>query len=150
MAELVRRKVTATGRESSPVSRCVSLCRWRLGNPSPSCRIVSPVKNLHDLAEERSLAYHQRVAELLPLRPELLGAARRRAAQWAQSSDGSAGYARRWLGLLALPLGELTALLTDRSEAARALRQATPFAGALDPRERWLLWEKVRAQWEAE
>ena len=108
------------------------------------------MKNLHDLAEERSLAYHQRVAELLPQQPRLLATAKARALGWAASGDASAGYAREWVTLLQLPLEELLAFLVERSERARALRQATPFAGALDPRERWKLWQSVRVQWEAQ
>jgi hypothetical protein len=33
----------------------------------------------------------------------------------------------------------------DESEEARALRQVTPFAGAIDPRTRWRIWREVRA-----
>jgi hypothetical protein len=51
--------------------------------------------------------------------------------------------------LLELPLPQLSAQLVDPSQRARDLRQATPFAGALDPRERWRLWKEVRDRWEA-
>ena len=44
---------------------------------------------------------------------------------------------------------EIAALLIDPSERARALRQATPFAGTLEPRERWKLWSDVRREWES-
>jgi hypothetical protein len=108
------------------------------------------VKNLHDLAEERSLAYHRRVAELLPTQPALLVTARQRAAQWAASGAHHAPYAREWLRLLALPLDQLLVSLVDPSQPARDLRQATPFAGALDARERWKLWKNVRDRWEAQ
>ncbi len=107
------------------------------------------MKNLHHLAEERSLAYHRRVAEFLPTRPDLLLIARQRAQEWAASGGHHAPYAREWLRLLALPLDQLLAKLVDPSQPARDLRQATPFAGALDPRERWTLWKDVRDRWEA-
>jgi hypothetical protein len=105
--------------------------------------------DLHGLAEERSLAYHRRVAELLSAQPELLAAARERARDWATSGARYAPYAQEWLRLLALPLEQLAAQLVDPSQQGRDLRQATPFAGALPPRERWKLWKEVRAAWEA-
>ena len=108
------------------------------------------MKNLHDLAEERSLAYHGRVAELLPTRADLLSTAMQRAQEWAVSGAHHAPHAREWLRLLALPLDQLLASLVDPSQPARELRQATPFAGAIDPRERWRLWKEVRDRWEAQ
>ena len=98
----------------------------------------------HRLAEERSIAYHRSVARRLASEPALLAAARARATEWSKAGERSSPYARRWVKLLALPLDRLQAALVDPSENARALRQATPFAGALDPRERWRLWREVR------
>ena len=105
--------------------------------------------DLHGLAEERSLAYHRRVAELLPARPDLIATARARAQEWAASGERHARYAQEWLRLLATPLEQLLAQLVDPSQHGRDLRQATPFAGAIDPRERWRIWRDVRQQWEA-
>lgn len=99
---------------------------------------------LHELAEERSLAYHRVLAGRLGAEPRLLELALARAQAWASSGDRSSPYARRWLSLLALPLEALAAAMVDPSEEGRVLRQATPFAGALDPRERWRLWREVR------
>ena len=39
---------------------------------------------------------------------------------------------------------ELLEAMVQETESAYALRQATPFAGALDPRERWRLWRAVK------
>jgi hypothetical protein len=105
--------------------------------------------DLHGLAEERSLAYHRRVAELLPAQPGLLSTARERSRQWAASGERHAPYAEEWLRLLSLPLDLLALRLVDPSQHGRDLRQATPFAGALAPRERWKLWSDVRAAREA-
>jgi hypothetical protein len=112
------------------------------------CSIVTAM-DLHGLAEERSLAYHRRVAELLRSRPELITQARERARGWAASGERHAPYAAQWLLILEGPIEQIVASLTDPSERGRALRQATPFAGALDPRERWRLWREVRESWEA-
>jgi hypothetical protein len=38
----------------------------------------------------------------------------------------------------------LAGALVERSEAADALRQVTPFAGVIDPRARWQIWRDVR------
>lgn len=102
----------------------------------------------HRLAEERSLAYHRRVAELLSSRPDLIATARSRAQTWAGEGGGHAPYAREWLAILSGSLEEIRAALLEPSDQGRARRQATPFAGALDPRERWRLWREVRAAWE--
>jgi hypothetical protein len=48
-----------------------------------------------------------------------------------------------WATLLNGPREELILVLCDPGEAARALRQVTPFAGAIPPRERWRLWRQV-------
>jgi hypothetical protein len=101
--------------------------------------------NLHRLAEQRSLAYHRAVAGRLAGRPELMQIARERASRW--ESQGSLAAAA-WVDLLAQPLPALLEFLGSDSERARELRQSTPFAGMLDPRERWRLWEQVRRQFE--
>jgi hypothetical protein len=105
--------------------------------------------DLHGLAEERSLAYHRRVAQLLSAQPELLVSARERAREWAGSGARHSPYAQEWLRILSLPPEQLAAELVDPSQHGRDLRQATPFAGALPPRERWKLWKEVRAAWAA-
>jgi hypothetical protein len=110
--------------------------------------LYSPRMNLHRLAEERSLAYHRAVAERLRREPGLLGVARARVAAWL-AEGRSPYYARRWSEALAGPLEAVIALMVDEGEAARAMRQATPFAGMLDPRERWRIWRDVRARLEA-
>ena len=106
--------------------------------------------DLHGLAEERSLAYHRRVAALLPSRPELIATARQRAEAWASSESRSAPWAQAWAEILRGTPGEIAAAIVDPSERGRALRQSTPFAGALGPRERWKLWREVRDAWEAQ
>jgi len=97
--------------------------------------------NLHRLAEQRSLAYHRAVAERLTREPELIEVARERAAAWAREGSPAA---EAWLDLLAGPLPALIDFMRSESERARELRQSTPFAGMLDARERWRLWDEVR------
>ncbi len=87
--------------------------------------------------EQRSLALHRAVAEKLRQQPERLEEARQRVDGWLR--DGSVGerYALAWRDALATPVPDLLALLCDPGEHASELRQVSPFAGILEPRERW-------------
>lgn len=105
--------------------------------------------NLHRLAEERSLAYHAAVADRLRRDPNLLDIARTRLAEWIAAGHSPA-HARAWQEILTRPLDDILTFLADPGERARELRQFTPFAGFIDPRERWRLWREVRAGWESE
>ena len=96
----------------------------------------------HRLAEARSLAYHYIVAQRLRDDPALLERARARVAGWVASTPG-AHYVRAWANLLAQPVPDIVRLLIDDGDSARELRQSTPFAGALDARERWRVWREV-------
>lgn len=98
----------------------------------------------HRLAEERSLAYHRAVAARLREQPDLLGLARQRVDAWIAGGGRSAPHARAWKSLLDGPREVLLAFLVDEGERARELRQSTPFAGFIDPRERWRIWREVR------
>lgn len=93
--------------------------------------------NLHHLAEERSIALHAAVAVELESRPEVLEQAKSRVDRWLRDGTVAATYASDWKALLSLPREQLKARLIGRSERMRALRQCSPFAGALDPRTRW-------------
>jgi hypothetical protein len=102
--------------------------------------------DLHRLAEERSIAYHRVIAERLQRQPEVLQKARQRVQGWLAS--GSPFYARKWAEVLAGDPPSIAAFLVERSELAIELRQSSPFAGALDPRERWKIWRETREQFE--
>ncbi len=103
----------------------------------------------HRLAELRSIAYHQRVAERLAAHPELRAAALRRLDDWTHSGSLHADYVTAWRRLLAMPDAELARALVVDDDEGRALRQTTPFAGALAPRERWEIHRRVREELEA-
>jgi hypothetical protein len=105
--------------------------------------------NRHCLAEERSLAMHRRVAELVRRDPRVVDDARARLRRWTTSGAVSPGYAERWWEVLDGPLDLLLALLVSQDERARAMRQVSPFAGALTARERWAIWREVGAEAEA-
>jgi hypothetical protein len=102
------------------------------------------VVNAHRLAEERSLAFHRAVADRLAAEPELLDRARARVRSWIESGEVAPYYARAWEEILSRLPSEVCAFLVEDSERAHALRQVTPFAGAIDPRTRWRIWREVR------
>lgn len=105
--------------------------------------------NRHRLAEERSIELHREIAVRLRTDPRHLAAARERVAGWLATGRVSQLYARRWQEQLDLPLDDLCAFLVDPGERARELRQATPFAGVVDPRTRWRIWRETAARFEA-
>jgi hypothetical protein len=96
--------------------------------------------NLHRLAEERSLEYHRLVAQ------ELERAPRSSTPRAAGVGAGAphAHYAQAWSAILASPLTIIQQRLLDPGPEGRALRQVTPFAGAISPRARWKVWREVR------
>jgi hypothetical protein len=98
----------------------------------------------HRLGEERSLSYHQAIAERLERQPEVLDLARRRVEGWLRADGDSPFYARKWAEILDQEIPLIAAFLVERSELATELRQSSPFAGALQPRERWRLWRETR------
>jgi hypothetical protein len=92
---------------------------------------------LHARAEARSLELHKAVALRLRRDPVQLERARERVRRWLEDRSVSAHWAHRWSQVLARPQDELEAVLLDPGPEGRALRQSSPFAGALSPRERW-------------
>jgi hypothetical protein len=104
--------------------------------------------NAHRLAEERSLALHRAIAERLPEDPSIVERARTRVQRWLDTGEVARYWAEKWDSVLSRPIDEIRDVLVDESEAAQALRQVTPFAGAIDPRTRWRIWREVRARLE--
>ena len=98
----------------------------------------------HRLAEERSIAYHALVAELLRVDDAVVRKARARVEQWANDGSMHPRWIDGWRRLLSLSPAELAQALVSRSEELVALRQVTPFAGVVDARRRWQLWREVR------
>lgn len=99
---------------------------------------------LHGRAEERSLALHRVVARRLVEDPRIVERARERVRGWLAERTVGDGWARAWLGVLERPAPEIASLLCDPGLHACALRQSSPFAGVLDPRERWAVLRETR------
>jgi hypothetical protein len=102
---------------------------------------------LHRLAEERSLALHAAIAARIETDPSLIARARDRVDAWLRGSGDAphSHYSEAWSRILSSTCAEIRRHLIDPSERGRALRQVTPFAGAIAPRERWKIWREVRA-----
>jgi hypothetical protein len=98
----------------------------------------------HRRAEQRSLAYHRIIAERMMADPSVLERARRRVRAWLDERHGAPAEAEVWAGVLAREPAEIARVLVEDTEDGRALRQSTPFAGALTPRERWRVWRELR------
>jgi hypothetical protein len=89
----------------------------------------------HRETELRSIALHRAVADRLD--PTLVGAAQARVARWLEDGSVARRWAEGWRDLLAGSQELLRRRLVEDSELMRDLRQCSPFAGALSPRERW-------------
>ncbi len=96
--------------------------------------------------ERRDLEIHRAVAEKLRVDPEDI---RRRAlakivrGRLSDPDGHSAAYDDAWEGLLNGPLEALLATMISTDQAARDLRQASPFAGALADAERLEIIQRV-------
>lgn len=102
-----------------------------------------------DLQYERSVALHAAVAEKLRKDPAVLDRARKKLEEWLRRGGRSSPLWMRWREILELPVDEIASLLTERSEDAAWLRQASPFAGALSPDERLRILREVRARFDS-
>jgi hypothetical protein len=98
----------------------------------------------HELAQARSLALHHAVLERIESDPTLLDDVRARLEAWRSDETKPQRYVEAWGKLLDGPREALRAALASDDEQARALRQATPFAGIVEPRERWRIWAQVK------
>ena len=95
----------------------------------------------HDRLERRSLALHRAAAEKLRERPALLSIAHDNLDRWSKPGNRSQPYLDTWREILAKPLDEVLALMVDDTQVMKDLRQSSPFAGILEPKERWLVYD---------
>lgn len=94
----------------------------------------------HQRVERRSLELHRAIAAKLRAHPELIEIAHDNLARWSAAPGRSQPYWDAWREILAQPLPKILELLEQDSERMAALRQATPFAGVLEPGERWAVY----------
>lgn len=96
----------------------------------------------HQRIDQRSLALHRTIAEKLRAHPALIEIARDNLERWSLAAGLSLPYWDAWREILTRPLPEILDLLGEESERMTALRQATPFAGVLEPAERWAIYAR--------
>jgi hypothetical protein len=96
----------------------------------------------HQRIDRRSLALHRAIAEKLRQDPALIAIALDNIERWSRAGGRSQPYWDAWREILKRPLPEILNLLVEDSERMTALRQATPFAGVLEPAERWAIYER--------
>lgn len=95
----------------------------------------------HARIDARSLAMHSLIALKLRKDPALLGIAQDNLSRWRSTAGRSTHYFDAWEELLKHPIEEIVNLLQEDSERMRAMRQASPFAGVLTPKERWEIYD---------
>jgi hypothetical protein len=103
---------------------------------------VSVSSSGHLRIDRRSLALHQAVAKKLRAHPELIEIARENLSRWYRGAGRSQPYLDEWRRILDLPLEAILALLEQDGERMTALRQSSPFAGILEPAERWAVYTR--------
>ena len=84
---------------------------------------------------------HRAIAQKLRLSPALMAIARDNLRRWRENAGRAEPYLAAWAELLEKPADELLELLQQDSEQMRAMRQASPFAGVLTPKERWKIYD---------
>lgn len=84
---------------------------------------------------------HRAIAAKLMADPSLLAIAYHNLRRWTASAGRSQPYLDAWGQLLVKPICDLAALIQEDSEWMRAMRQASPFAGVLSPKERWEIYD---------
>ena len=104
-----------------------------LGGDAPGSVPPAPATG-HRTAERRARAYHAVVADRLD--EAVIDEARARIEQLAAGGHIDPRYADRWRDLLARPRDAIARAIVTESQAARDLRQNSPFSGLLNEQER--------------
>jgi len=97
--------------------------------------------------DQRSLALHREVARKIRMNVELLDTARAILKRWYGTvSPRTFVYLDEWQSLLDLGVDACLSVATEDSERAAALRQASPLACLLSPRERFAFFSDWKNQ----
>lgn len=100
----------------------------------------------HQLLDARSLALHCKIVQKINKDHSLLQIPHQNLKRWRKNSQEQIpGYINEWENILEQPWTNVAAFITNFSEKARRLRQSSPFAGVLSPKERKLIYEAFRA-----
>jgi hypothetical protein len=104
-------------------------------------RLPTAFENRHERTALQSLMYHRLVARRLD--DHVVSEARRRLRRWRRDGHIHPEWADEWEQTLAQPVEEVARRIGVDDEHARALRQSSPFAGALTEHERLKLLEAL-------
>ena len=99
----------------------------------------------HQRVDRRSVALHRAIAEKLRADPAVLKIARDNLDRWSTPGSRSQRYWDAWRDILNRPLPEILDLMVEESERMTELRQSTPFAGVLEPAERWAIYARFES-----
>lgn len=100
----------------------------------------------HTELDRRSLMMHRAIAQRLRRNPALLEVARGNLGKW---DCPERGWWREWSFILLQPLEDIVDVLEREDEEACRLRQSSPFAGILSPREVWEFKRRFKEEHEA-
>jgi hypothetical protein len=100
-----------------------------------------PQRRTHRTAELKALVYHRLVADRLD--EQLVDETRKRLRRWREAGRIHPRWAEEWNRILAMPLPEIAEAISADTEHAGALRQTSPFAGALTEQERRRLFRAL-------
>lgn len=104
----------------------------------------------HEVIDQRSLELHRAIVRRLQENPGLFDVARQNLHRWLSRNSDSKSLVccyREWLQLLdERTPDQICELLVDESEEGRRLRQNSPFAGILKPREVWDIKRRFAGQ----
>jgi len=100
--------------------------------------------------DQRTLAFHQKAAEILLEHPERLNDVHETLYNWGKLEGTQAqGWALKWLELInGLTVSEVAKLIVEESEQADFIRKSSPFAGLLSEEERMTIIKKYKYNYE--
>lgn len=107
-------------------------------------------EHCHLRPEQFSIRLHEAIAaKLRDDQAPTIAIARKNIARWREIHKGTGViyYLNRWQNLLQGPLDEFLAFMVSSFQEARDMRQCSPFAGLLSPRERWGIMNNFQEEW---
>jgi hypothetical protein len=79
------------------------------------------------------------------MQPGLLEIARKNLDRWQDQAGRSRPYLEEWRRILNLPQEEMLSLMGQDDARMTELRQSSPFAGILEPAERWAIYARFES-----
>jgi len=101
----------------------------------------------HPEIDQVSLELGRRIAERRRRQPELIDFAHANLMRWSRQNASAPSLLRcyaEWQQILSQPVDEICTLLCSESDNAQRLRQNSPFAGVLTPKEVWEIKSRFR------